>query len=170
MTRVHLVVVAAAIGAVLAPSAASAAPCKAAPRSWTGGFVNLCRGNLVYLDYVDDDYGADTGGTNTTSGRAGRAPSAGEQEYPGSGQDATADIVRLTLSVKGRRLRVSGLMDALFSKGQTTLALAIDTDGKSSHGGGKWKTLDASSKGWDKLYLFKRGNTKTTTMTGNVRL
>src|SRR3954464_4797463 len=170
MTRVHLVVVAAAIGAVLAPSAASAAPCKAAPGSWTAGSGNLCPGNLVYLDYVDDAYGADTGATNTTSRTAGLAPSAGDQEYPGSGQDATADIVRLTLSVKGKRLRASGLMNALFSKGQTTLAVAIDTDGKLSTGGGKWRNLDVSSKGWDKLYLFKRGNTKTNTISGNVPL
>src|SRR4051795_6141623 len=170
MTRVHLAVVAAAIGAVLAPSAASAAPCRAAAGSWTASSVNLCRGNLVYLDYVDDDYGADTGATNTTSRSAGLAPSAGDQEYPGSGQDATADIVRLTLSVKGKRLRVSGLMNALFSKSQTTLALAIDTDGKSTTGGGKWKNLDVSSKGWDKLYLFKRGNTKTNTISGSVPL
>src|SRR4051795_2980451 len=170
MTRVHLAVVAAAIGAVLAPSAASAAPCRAAAGSWTASSVNLCRGNLVYLDYVDDDYGADTGATNTTSRSAGLAPSAGDQEYPGSGQDATADIVRLTLSVKGKRLRVSGLMNALFSKSQTTLAVAIDTDGKLSTGGGKWRNLDVSSKGWDKLYLFKRGNTKTNTISGSVPL
>jgi dienelactone hydrolase len=170
ITRVSVAVLAAAIGAVLAPSAASAAPCKVAPGSWTAGSVNLCRGNFVYLDYVDDDYGADTGATNTTSRSAGLAPSAGDQGYPGSGQDATADIVRLTLRVKGKRLRVSGLMNALFNKGQTTLALAIDTDGKSSTGGGKWKNLDVSSKGWDKLYLFKRGNTKTNTISGNVPL
>src|SRR3954452_20855726 len=103
MTRVHLAVVAAAIGAVLAPSAASAARCKGAPGSWTAGSVNLCRGNLVYLDYVDDESGAETGPTNPTSRSPGLAPSAGDQEYPVSGQDATADIVRLTLSVKGRR-------------------------------------------------------------------
>src|SRR3954468_9292178 len=170
MTRVHLVVVAAAIGAVLAPSAASAAPCKAAPGSWTAGSVNLCRGNLVYLDYVDDDYGADTGATNTTSPSPGLAPSAGDQECPGPGQAAPADIVRVTLSVKGKLLRVSGLMNALFSKSQTTLAVAIDTDGKLSTGGGKWRNLDVSSKGWDKLYLFKRGNTKTNTISGSVPL
>src|SRR3954453_17322483 len=170
MTRVHLAVVAAAIGAVLAPSAASAAPCKAAPGSWTAGSVNLCRGKLVYLDYVHDDYGADTGGTNTTDRTAGLAPTAGDQSYPGSGQDATADLVRLTLRVRGKRLLVTGLLNALFSKGQTTLALAIDTDGKQTTGGGKWKNLDVSSKGWDKLYLFKRGNAKANTISGSVAL
>src|SRR3954454_18297995 len=119
MTRVHLVVVAAAIGAVLAPSAASAAPCRAAAGSWTAGSVNLCRGNLVYLDYVDDDYGADTGATNTTSRSAGLAPRVGDQEYPGSAQASTADIVGMTLSVTGKRLRGIGLINALFSKRQT---------------------------------------------------
>src|SRR4051812_41806153 len=170
MTRVHLAVVAAAIGALIAPTPASAASCSTAPRSWTGGSVDLCRGTFVYSDYVDDDYGADTGDSNTTSRTAGLAPSAGDQSYPGSGQDATADIVRLTLRIKGKRLHVTGLMNALFQKRQTTLALAINTDGKNSTGGGKWRNLDVSSKGWDKLYLFKRGNTKTNTISGNVPL
>ena len=149
---------------------ASAASCSTAPRSWTAGSVDLCRGTLVYSDYLDDDYGADTGATNTTSRTAGLAPTAGDQSYPGTNQDATADIVRLTLKVRGKRLLVSGLMNALFSKSQTTLALAIDTDGKQSTGGGKWKNLDVSSKGWDKLYLFKRGNTRTNTISGKVPL
>jgi dienelactone hydrolase len=164
----RLLLTAAAAIALIAPSAANAAACSTAPRSWTGGSVDLCRGTLVYSDYVDDDYGADTGATNTTSRSAGLAPSAGDQSYPGTGQDATADIVRLTLRIKGKRLLVSGLMNALFKKGQTTLAVAINTDGKASTGGGKWKNLDVSSKGWDKLYLFQRGNTKTNTVSGSV--
>jgi dienelactone hydrolase len=162
--------VTAATAALIAPTPASAVSCSTAPRSWTGGSVDLCRGTFVYSDYVDDDYGADTGDSNTTSRSAGLAPSAGDQSYPGTGQDATADIVRLTLRIKGKRLHVTGLMNALFQKRQTTLALAINTDGKNSTGGGKWKNLDVSSKGWDKLYLFKRGNTKTNTISGNVAL
>ena len=166
--RLALLVLAAA--ALAAPATASAARCTTAPRSWTAGSVDLCRGVLVYSDYVDDDYGADTGAVNTTSRTAGLAPSAGDQAYPADGQDATADLVRLTLRVKGKRLLVRGLLNALFDPRQTTLALAIDTDGNPATGGGKWKTLDVSSKGWDKLLLFKKGNAKTNTIGGSVPL
>jgi dienelactone hydrolase len=133
-----------------------------------GGSVDLCRGTLIYSDYVDDDYGADTGDTNTTSRTSGLAPTAGDQSYP-AGQDATADLVRLTLRVRRGRLLVSGLLNALFKPRQTTLAVAINTDGKPT-GGGKWRNLDVSSRGWDKLYLFTRGNTRTNTISGSVRL
>jgi dienelactone hydrolase len=170
MRRLLLAALLAAATLVAAPSTASAARCTATPGSWTAGSVNLCRGKFVYLDYLNDDYGADTGASNTTDRTAGLAPTAGDQAYPGSGQDATADLVRLTLRVRGKRLLVTGLMNALFTKGQTTLALAINTDGKLTTGGGKWKNLDVSSKGWDKLYLFNRGNAKANTISGSVPL
>jgi dienelactone hydrolase len=170
MRRFNLPLLIAVLALAAGAPSASAAKCKAAPGSWTAGSVNLCRGQFVYLDYVHDDYGADTGATNTTDRTAGLAPTAGDQSYPGSNQDATADLVRLTLRVRGNRLLVTGLMNALFSKGQTTLALAIDTDGKQSTGGGGWKNLNVSSKGWDRIYLFKRGNAKANTISGSVRL
>ena len=160
---------AAAVVASVAGPTSAAASCSTAPRSWTAGSVDLCRGTLVYSDYVNDDYGADTGEVNTTSRTASLAPTAGDQAYP-AGQDATADLVRLTLRVRGKRLLVKGLLNALFRARQTTLALAIDTDNKSTTGGGKWKNLDVSSRGWDKLYLFKRGSTRTNTISGSVRL
>lgn len=152
------------------PTSAAAATCSAAPRSWTAGSVDVCRGTLVYSDYVNDDYGADTGAVNTTGRSASLAPSAGDQTYPAAGQDATADLVRLTMRARGRRLLVKGLLNALFQPRQTTLAIAIDTDNKPTTGGGKWGGLDVASKGWDKLFLFKRGNAKTNTISGSVPL
>src|SRR4051794_5495540 len=169
MTRVHLVVMAAAIGPVPAPPAASAAPCKAAPGSWTAGSVNLCRGNLVYLDYVDDDYGADTGATDTTSRSAGLAPTAGDESYP-DGKDATADLIRLTLKVSGDKLEVTGLLNALYTPDSTVLAVAIDSDGNQATGGGKWGALDVSSKGWDRIAYFGHGDPATNTITGTMPL
>src|SRR5437763_5968551 len=153
---VALVVAAVFLGSAATSAAAS---CSTAPRSWMGGSVDLCRGTLIYSDYVDDDYGADTGNTNTTSRTSGLAPTAGDQSYP-AGQDATADLVRLTLRVRKGRLLVRGLMNALFKPRETTLAVAINTDGKLTTGGGRWKNLDVSSRGWDRLYLFKHANTR----------
>src|SRR5437763_7503810 len=119
------------------PAVARADSC-AAPSSWVAGSTSLCSGAIVYNDYVDDDYGADTGNTNTTSRTSGLAPTAGDQSYP-AGQDATADLVRITLRVRKGRLLVRGLMNALFKPRETTLAVAINTDGKLTTGGGRWK-------------------------------
>ena len=98
----------AALAAVLllgTPPADAARRCSTAPKSWTAGSLDLCRGSLVYSDYVDDDYGADTGAVNTNSRTASLAPTAGDQAYPAAGQDATADLVRLPLAAWSDQIR-----------------------------------------------------------------
>src|SRR5437764_7220772 len=107
------------------PAAARADSCTE-PYSWVAGSTSLCKGAIVYSDYVDDDYGADTGNSNTTDRTAGLAPTAGDESYP-DGKDAAADLVRLTLRVQGDRLQVTGLLNALYSADSTVLAVAIDT-------------------------------------------
>ena len=86
--------------------------CPTAAHSWLAGSVWLCRGVLTYGDYADDDYGADTGQIDTTSRTASLMPSAGDQGYP-TGQYATADLITLTLQVRGKSLFVRGLLNAL---------------------------------------------------------
>jgi pimeloyl-ACP methyl ester carboxylesterase len=165
MRFARLLLIVLALTAVFAASAD--ARCSTAPRSWVAGSVDICRGTLVYSDYVHDDYGADTGASSTTSRTATLVPSAGDQAYTGD-NDATADLVRLTLRIKDGRLVVKGLMNALFKPRQTTLALAIDTDHDLATGGGKWKGLDVSSRGWEKLFTFRRGNVRKNTISGSV--
>src|SRR3954467_2143130 len=99
--------------AALIPATARAADSCAEPQSWVGGQTELCSGAVVYSDYVDDDYGADTGDSNTTDRTAGLAPTAGDESYP-DGKDATADLVRLTVRIHGDRLQVTGLLNALY--------------------------------------------------------
>jgi len=170
--RSHGVAVIALLAAALAlPAPAPAAPSQkrcAKPTSWLAGTTNLCRGKVVYNDYVFDDHGADTGRALTN--RIGNlSPTAGDQFYP-AGQEATGDLIRLSLTPRGKRLRVKALLGALYAGKQTTLALAIDTDNDRSTGGGKWGPLDVSSSGWEKLKLLRRGNVKTNTISGSVRL
>jgi predicted esterase len=159
-----------ALSAVLLAAAApaSAAPDCMAPRSWVGGSVDLCNGAIVYGDYVDDDYGADTG-QRTTSHTADLAPTAGDQSYP-AGDEATADLIRLTLKVEGNQLHVTGLLNALYKPDSTVLAVAIDTDGNKLTGGGKWGALDVSSTGWDKIAFFSNGDPSTNTIDGTMPL
>jgi dienelactone hydrolase len=130
----------------------------------------LCRGTIVYGDYVADDYGADTGAVMTTSRTATLAPTAGDEAYPGPGQDGSADLVRLTLRPRGRRLLVSGLLSALFKPEQTILAVAIDTDNNPATGGGKWGPLDVSSRGWEEIAFFRHGDPAANTISGSMPL
>src|SRR4051794_28512466 len=151
------------------PATARADDSCATPSSWVAGSTSLCRGSIVYNDYLDDDYGADTGSSNTTSRTAGLAPSAGDESYP-DGKDATADIVRLTLRADGDKLDVGALMNALYAPGSTVVAVAVDTDGNPLTGGGKWGPLDVSSKGWDRIAYFDQGDPATNTISGSMPL
>src|SRR5947209_1800303 len=168
MRRLLAVSVAAALCAVPASAGAAADPACLAPHSWVAGSVDLCGGTLVYEDYVDDDYGADTG-MRTTSHTASLAPTAGDQSYP-AGQVATADLIRLTLRVEGGKLHVTGLLNALYKPDSTILAVAIDSDDNQATGGGKWGSLDVSSKGWDQIAYFKTGDPATNTIDGTMPL
>ena len=167
MLRLTCLAVLVALLAVAAPAHAAAGACLA-PHSWVAGSTDLCNGTLVYSDYVDDDYGADTG-QRTTSHTASLAPTAGDQGYP-QGDEATADLIRLTLRVEGDKLRVTGLLNALYKPDSTVLAVAIDSDNNKLTGGGKWGALDVSSLGWDKIGFFSSGDPATNTITGTMPL
>ena len=152
-----------------APTATAKTNCMR-PYSWVSGATGLCKGAVVYGDFVADDYGADTGVTWPQQQRLGTlSPSAGDQDYP-EGQEATADLVRLTLRIRKNRLVVTGLLNALYKRDSTVLAVAIDTDGNRETGGGKWRSLEVASAGWDKIALFKRGNVRTNTISGSMPL
>src|SRR3954466_9622493 len=161
-----LVPTATVLAVLAAPAAALGAGCP--PRSWVAGSVDVCQGALVYNDYVDDDYGADSG-SRTTSHTASLAPTAGDQGYP-PGPGATAGLIRLTLATDGGKLRVTGLLNALYKPDSTVLAVAIDSDNNPATGGGKWGGLDVSSKGWDEIEYFKTGDPATNTIGGTMPL
>jgi predicted esterase len=168
-SRFRLLLVASlAAGVCAAPASAATDASCLAPHSWVAGSTGLCNGALVYNDYVDDDYGADTG-QRTTSHTASLAPTAGDQSYA-AGQEATADLVRLTLRVEGDQLHVTGLLNALYKPDTTTLAVAIDSDDNQLTGGGKWGSLDVASRGWDKIAFFTSGNPQTNTIEGTMPL
>ena len=134
--------------------------------SWIGGSVDICEGTLVYRDYVYDDYGEDTSDP-TAPTTAPLARPAGDERYP-EGQESTADIVDLTLDVAGDKLSVTFEMNALYERGSTKTAVAIDTDNDESSGGGEWEGFDVSSAGWDEIYVFKNGNPKSNLIKGTV--
>jgi pimeloyl-ACP methyl ester carboxylesterase len=133
--------------------------------SWFAGTTDVCRGKLIYRDYVYDDYGADTGAALTAT-TAGLSPSAGDQKYP-SGEENTADLVKLRIWIKGRRLHIWGLLNTLYHRRSTILAVAIGHRGAR---GGRWPGLDVSSRGWSKVFKLRRGNPKTNVIKGAFRI
>lgn len=164
---IWMLVVVVVVGAAL-PVGARAAGC-AAPHSWVAGTTRLCHGTIVYGDYVDDDFGADTGAVDTGGRTAILAPAAGDARYP-SGRDGTADLVRLTLTPRHGRLVVRALLNALYTPDTTELAVAIDTDDDRATGGGRWGTLPVRSDGWDEIAFFDRGDPATNTISGSMPL
>src|SRR5437763_15369945 len=73
--RRRILFVAALIALAAVPAASARGSSCVSPRSWVGGSAWLCKGMLVYGDYIDDDFGADTGAFDSTSRTAGLAPS-----------------------------------------------------------------------------------------------
>ena len=160
------------LATIAAPSAVAGpakpnGPC-ARPASWIAGTTNLCRGKVVYNDYVFDDHGADTGEPLTN--RIGNlSPTAGDELYP-EGQEGTGDLIRLSLKPRGKRLRVKALLAAQYEKDTTVLAVAIDTDHDRATGGGKWGDLDVSSDGWEQIAYLKRADVARNTIRGSIRM
>lgn len=156
--------------------------------SWVAGTTELCRGNLIYRDYVYDDYGADAGALspnppallnlNTRGGKRGSpfattpgllSPSAGDQRYP-QGLENTADLVNLTLSIQGNQLVVDFELNTMFHSDDALAAIAIDADNNPATGGGAWSPLKVSSAGWDVLKVFSQGDPDNNHIRGTMPL
>ena len=126
--------------------------------SWVAGSVELCRGTLIYRDYVYDDYGADNGLVTNLTTRGGLrnnplattqgllSPTAGDVTYP-AGLQNTADLVRLDVAIEGRELVITAELNTLFNADDAQLGIAIDTDNNPATGGGPWAPLQVASQG-----------------------
>lgn len=143
--------------------------------SWVAGSTEYCQGELIYRDYIYDDYGADAGliaggptllNLTTRLGQRGNpfattpsllAPSAGDVTYP-AGLANTADLVKLSLSISGNELLAEFELNTLFNANDAIAALAIDTDNNAATGGGAWAPLQVSSRGWDVLKTVAVGD------------
>ncbi|PPE73792.1 hypothetical protein C3942_10290 [Solimonas fluminis] len=155
--------------------------------SWVAGTTELCRGQLIYRDYVYDDYGADAGIVSlspavlnalTRAGALGSplattpgllSPTAGDVRYP-AGLDNTADLVSLSLSIQGNELVADFELNTLYHADDAIAALAIDTDNDASTGGGAWEGLGIESRGWEMMARFAEGNPDTNRIVGRLPL
>lgn len=130
--------------------------------SWLAGSTAICKGRLIYRDYLYDDHGADTGGLVADS-----ASPAGDKTYP-AGAENTADLVQLQLWTHNNRLYIRGELNTLLQAGQAQLAVAIDTDNNPRTGGGQWCSLPVSSNGWDVLQVFRQGDVQSNVIEGSM--
>ncbi|REH40226.1 prolyl oligopeptidase family protein [Paraperlucidibaca baekdonensis] len=153
--------------------------------SWTAGTVEYCRGELVYRDYIYDDYGADAGlialspsvlNVTTRAGIRGNpfattpgllSPTAGDVTYPADKRN-TADLVRLSLREDNGQLRIEAELNTVFAANDALVAVAIDTDNDASTGGGAWSPLSVRSAGWDTLIVLDTANPETNVLTTSM--
>jgi hypothetical protein len=167
-----LVLGVAMVGALVAAPPASGAepagqgdPCGRS--SWLAGTTELCNGALVYRDYVMDDHGASdpTDPTSETEVLAPLSPTAGDARNPDRSRAGTADLIDLTLRIRGNQLVAVFQLNALYHADSTIAALAIDTDNDAASGGGGWPGLGVSSRGWDRFATAGSGDAGNNTIT-----
>src|SRR2546427_7933248 len=118
-------------------TSAAAGPAGCGTGSWIAGTVDICAGELVYRDYVYDDYGAQ--GTSQPPSTGSLSNPTGTQSYPNPDHNTVnnyADIAAIRLRVSGGQLLVSFELNSLFDANSTVVALAIDTDDNAATGGG----------------------------------
>ncbi|MDC0663410.1 prolyl oligopeptidase family serine peptidase [Marinobacter sp. SS21] len=155
------------------PGTLADSPCTR--ESWAAGTTELCRGALIYYDYIYDDYGADGGLVSMNPSllsllnRGGQydqpfantpgllSPAAGDQRYP-EGLENTADLVRLSVAINGNRLVINAELNTMFNTEDAILGVAIDTDFPADTGGGHWGKVDVRSDGWDQIYFTNHGD------------
>ena len=177
---VRLAARAALLGFLLSPAVVAAAPGPAGcgTGSWIAGTVEICDGELVYRDYVYDDYGAQ--GLSSPPSTGSLSNPTGTQSYPAPSDTVNnyADIAAIRLSLDGGQLHVTFELNSLFDASSTVAALAIDTDDDPATGGGTWGSLVAfpdfavplSSSGWDEIHFFTSGDPATNTIAGTIPL
>jgi hypothetical protein len=173
------------------PSAASPGPAGCGTGSYTAGTVDICGGELVYRDYVYDDYGAQDA-TQQPPSTGSLANPTGTQSYPNADHSTVnnyADIAAIRLRVSGGQLLVSFEMNSLFAADSSAVILAIDTDNNPATGGGVWNDycgigfpcpyvarpdpvapVSLSSTGWDEMHIFTAGDPATNRIEGAIPL
>lgn len=131
---------------VAAPASEARARCGTG--SWIAGTTDVCNGTLIYRDYIYDDHGAGRSplqdatvgeyvvGEVSVARRAGNdgygdiatTGVADEYGFPPRIRDNAADLVRLSLSVTGRSVRITAELNTVVKANAARVVVGIDTD------------------------------------------
>jgi dienelactone hydrolase len=105
-----------------------------------GGTWQYSSGELIYQDHLYDDLGADTRQRSEQHGNVTGAPM-GDYRYPTDeiryGHNA-ADLLELRLAADAKSIWILARMNTLKVKDGSVVAIAFDTDGRTTTGGGPW--------------------------------
>ena len=139
--------IAIAVAGVLFPSSAAAGPHRADGRlsDWRGdatmlsGESRLSKGELIYDDWLYDDYGADLDHvSNTPAFRSTLAPTRGDYRYPTNsaryGYNA-ADLRQLRVSASGTGLHIAAFLQTMKDPDAAAVTVGLDT-GRAREGSG----------------------------------
>ncbi|MEX2394582.1 MAG: hypothetical protein WD826_08900 [Actinomycetota bacterium] len=160
---------------VVARSEAGPAPLKKVldgkVSDWTGATTRLggtwqvSRGEFVYQDHIYDDLGAETRQRSQQHGSATGAPS-GDYRYPSDekrfGNNA-ADLLELRIAADRTDVWILARMNTLKAPDTTVVAIGIDSDRRTTTGGGAWPFgagLDVP--GVDRVITLRAGNSTVT--------
>jgi hypothetical protein len=174
--------------ALAVPTAAGASPASEPPTtcgngSWVAGTVDLCAGELVYRDYVYDDFGARPKPplpiptvpaidfqSLPKNDAYGGLPPAGEQRD----EDQT-DLIALRVTADGTIVHVQAELNTMTAPDHATLAIAIDRDHNAATDSGAWPGFVANTlgsvplhaTGWDELHAFTTGDPDSNMIDGS---
>lgn len=176
MRRPAVLAAALTLGAAALPAPASAlsppppqADAACTRTSWVAGTVDLCNGELIYRDYVYDDYGAhDPVQYRLAPATGPLARPYGAQRYP-EGAESTADIVDLTVRIVGGELEAVFELNALYEPDQTLALLFVDADNNPATRTAGVAAFEFAHgvawKGSDVILAGSQGNPVTNTVT-----
>jgi dienelactone hydrolase len=110
--------------------------------TYLAGRSQVSRGELIYTDYLFDDYGPDlNGGPDTPAFRSTLAPTNGDYRYPDDparyGYNA-ADLRELRIAADANALHALIGLETMKVADAAIATIAIDTDGNASTGAAEW--------------------------------
>ncbi len=159
----------------------AATPAGAATNSWKGDPTNLAgrsqmsRGELIYTDYLYDDFGPDLNGApNNPPFRPSNQPGvSGDYTYPSGAQYAAdaADLREMRLKLDSKGLHAQVALQSLVDASVPVATIAIDTDGSSATGAGVWPgSAGLTTPGADRFITLWGDGARWTTDAGGVAL
>jgi dienelactone hydrolase len=110
--------------------------------TYLAGRSQISRGELIYTDYLYDDYGPDLNGRpDQPAFRSQLAPTNGDYRYPADpdryGYNA-ADLRELRIAADGRALHLLIGLQTMKAADAAAAIVAIDTDGRAETGAAEW--------------------------------
>jgi hypothetical protein len=137
------------------------------------GRAQTSMGELIYTDYLYDDYGPDLDHSpNTPQFRSVLAPKSGDYGYPDDpdryGYNA-ADLRELRIALDSNALHALVALQTMKVRGASIATIAIDADGNSATGSGIWPDgAGLKTPGADHFITVWGGGARLTDAAGNT--